>query len=167
MNLFRRQWGLWAVLIGVVVFIGCSSNKNSSEAPGASSQSSSETVAPGGAGESDSNSGAVIPAGTVAEIWTQIDAEKSKLSSAIQSGELKDVHHLAYRIRDLAVALTDKAAANTPAMAPRVNGMVEQLRTSASELDKLGDAGDRSGAQTEFAKLSAILDAIRSVTGSS
>jgi hypothetical protein len=167
MNLFTRKWGLLAAVVGVLVLVGCSSNKSQSEAQEEASEKSAKTVAPRGADASDGTSGAVTPAGTVAEIWTQIANEQGKLSAVIQNGELEDVHHLAYGIRDLVVALADKANAAAPASAPRLNGMVEQLKTSAAALDELGDAGDRSGARTEYAKFSAILDAIRSVAGTS
>ena len=79
--------------------------------------------------------------------------------------ELKDVHHLAFGIRDLVVALADKASAASPASAARLKGLVGQVKASASKLDELGDAGNLSGTQAEYAKLNTILDAIKTVAG--
>ena len=43
--------------------------------------------------------------------------------------------------------------------------MVQQVKASATSLDELGDAGDLSGTQAEFAKLQTVLDAMKSLTG--
>jgi hypothetical protein len=43
--------------------------------------------------------------------------------------------------------------------------MVEQVKTSATKLDELGDAGNLSGTQAEYARLEALLDAIKAVRG--
>jgi hypothetical protein len=107
----------------------------------------------------------VMPAGTIAEIWTQVADEQGKLSAAIQNGQLKDVHHLAFGIRDLVIALADKANAASPSSAARLNGIVEQVKASASKLDELGDAGNLSGTQAEYAKLETILGTIKGLTG--
>lgn len=160
MNRYTLRWNLLAAVVGVLVLAGCSSKKSESEAPATSSQ-----AAPSVEAERGESAEAVTPAGTAGEIWTQIGDEQSKLSAAIQNGQLKDVHHLAFGIRDLVVALADKATAASPALAPKLNGMVEQVKASASKLDELGDAGNLSGTQAEYAKLETILGAIKSVAG--
>ena len=164
MNRYTRRWSLLAAAIGALVLAGCSSNKGQSEGPAASPEAAPQAAAPGPAAE-HAESEAVTPAGTVAEIWTQIADEQAKLSTAIQNGQLKDVHHLAFGIRDLVVALADKANATSPAGAPRLNKIVDQVKASAVQLDTLGDAGNLSGTQTEFAKLNAILEAVKSAAG--
>jgi ABC-type glycerol-3-phosphate transport system substrate-binding protein len=160
MNRHTQRRSLLAAVIGIFVVAGCSFKKSESEAPALSSEAS-----PGAEAEHDEAVEAVAAAGTVGAIWTQIGDEQSKLSSAIQSGQLKDVHHLAFGIRDLVVALAEKATAASPAIAPQLNGMVEQVKASASKLDELGDAGNLSGVQAEYAKLEAVLGAIRNVAG--
>ena len=160
MNRLTQRWNLLAALIGVLVLAGCSSKKSESEAPAASSQ-----AAPSAEAERGESAEAVTPAGTVGEIWTQIGAEQGKLSAVIENGQLKDVHHLAFGIRDLVVALADKATAASPALAPQLNGLVEQVKASATKLDELGDAGNLSGTQTEYAKLVAILGTIKRAAG--
>jgi hypothetical protein len=168
MNVNLRKWTLVAAAaatVVVVVLAGCSSNKSQSDAPAASSQAAPQAATPSGGAEHTMSPDMVMPAGTIAEIWTQIAGEQGKLSSAIQNGQLKDVHHLAFGIRDLVIALADKAKAATPANESKLNGMVEQVKASASKLDELGDAGNLSGTQTEYAKLETILGAIKGVTG--
>jgi hypothetical protein len=98
---------------------------------------------------------------TVEGIWGNIVAEQEKLSTVIQSGQLKDVHHRADRMRDLVVALVDKAAVASPETAPRLKGLGEQVKASTEDLGEMGDAGDLKGAETEAAKLNAILAAVK------
>ncbi len=164
MNLNWRKWALGvavAVSAIVVVVAGCSSKKTESEAPAAGSQ----TAAPSGDAEHAMSPDMVMPAGTSAEIWGQIAGEQTKLTTAIQNGQLKDVHHLAFGIRDLVVALADKSNAASPANSAKLNGLVEQVRASATKLDELGDAGNLSGTQAEYAKLETVLGSIKTVTG--
>ena len=95
----------------------------------------------------------------------QMAGKLAQCAQKMQNGQLKDVHHLAFGIRDLVIALADKAKAATPANESKLNGMVEQVKASASKLDELGDAGNLSGTQTEYAKLEVVLGAIKTVTG--
>ena len=62
------------------------------------------------------------------------------------------------------MALVDKTNASSPGSAPKLKGLVEQVNASADKLDELGDAGNLSGTQAEFAKLNAVLDSIKSAT---
>ncbi len=151
-----------AMVLAAVAVAGCSSNKSQSDAPAVSSQPASG--ASGGAAEHEMAADMVMPAGTIPEIWAQIAGEQTKLATVIQNGQLKDVHHLAFGIRDLVVALADKAKASSPANAGKLSGMVEQVKASATKLDELGDAGNLSGTQTEYAKLQTVLGAIKTAT---
>ena len=161
MNLKASHWTLIAAVLGTVLVAGCSSNNSKTETPAASSEGTSSTPAPSAGGEQGESTVAVTPAGTVTEIWTQIEGEQGKLSAAIQSGQLKDVHHLAFDIRDLVVALVDKASGASPDAAAKLKGMVDQVKASATKLDELGDAGNVSGTQAEYAKLTTVLSAIK------
>ena len=159
----QARWWIWvAAALAILAGSGCSQKKSASETPPAAQQPSAQAPAPGGHAQSDTTAAA---AGSAQEAWTQIAAEQDKLSAAIQDGRLKAVHRLVFRIRDLVVALADKAAASSPSPPPKLAGQVEQFKTSAADLAQLGDSGDLKGAQTEFAKLSAILDAIKSTVG--
>lgn len=141
-----------------LVTLGCAKEKSESAAPGTAQQTTPEAAAPG------ETEAAVTPAGSVQGIWSQIAEEQGKLSVAVQNGQLKDVHLLAFGIRDLVVALTDKAGASSPSVAPKVKGLVEEVRASATKLDELGDAGDLSGTQAEVGKLENTLAAIKALT---
>lgn len=169
MNLNLRKWAVVmaaaAMLVAGMVVAGCSSNKTKSDAPAASSEAEPPAAAPSGEAGREMSPVMVMPAGTISEIWTQIGEEQGKLSAAIQNGQLKDVHHLAFGVRDLVVALADKAKTTAPASAVKLDGMVEQVKASASQLDELGDAGNVSGTQAEYTKLVTVLGAIKAVTG--
>jgi hypothetical protein len=168
MDVNLRKWVLVVMVaasVFVVVVAGCSSNKSESAAPAASSQAAPPEAAPSAETEHGESAVAVTPAGSIGELWTQIGDEQNKLSTAIQNGQLKDVHHLAFGIRDLVIALADKAKAASPASAAKLDGMVEQVKASASKLDEFGDAGNLSGTQAEYAKLETVLGAIKAVAG--
>ncbi len=162
-----RKWALVvmaAASVFVVVVAGCSSQKSETEAPAATSEAAPPEAAPGAGTEHGEAAVAVTPGGSIGELWTQIGDEQGKLSAAIQNGQLKDVHHLAFGIRDLVVALADKAKVASPAGAAQLDGMVEQVKASATKLDELGDAGNLSGTQAEFAKLETMLKSIKTAT---
>ena len=169
MNMKLRIWALLltaAAMVASVVVVGCSSKQGQSETPAASTQAAPQAAAPSGEAEHDESAEAVKPAGTVAEIWTQIADEQGKLSAAIQNGQLKDVHHLAFGVRDYVIALADKANTASPAGAAKLSGMVEQVKACATKLDELGDASNLSGTQAEYAKLQTVLSAIKIATNS-
>lgn len=164
MRTSTHRWTLAVALIAGIAAFGCSQKKDEVATPVA--QQTPAPAAPSGTAGHEESGPTVTPAGTVPEIWAQIQVEQGKLSTAIQNAQLKDVHHLAFGIRDLVVALADKAGASTPAVAPKLKGLVEQVKASASKLDELGDAGNLSGTQAEYAKLEGILKTIKTVTGS-
>ncbi len=161
MNQFAMRLSLFAVVGGFVVLAGCSSKESRSEAPAATSVPAPHTAAPS---DEAGTAGAIVPAATVGELWGQIETEQGRLSSAIQNGQLNEVHLLAFGIRDLAVVLAEKANAASPGTARQVNGMVDQVKACATKLDELGDAGNLSGTQMEAARLDKTLVALKSVT---
>ncbi len=169
MNMNLRKWAVVgavaAILLAAMALAGCSSNKGTSETPAAASQSAPSAEAPSAEAGHEMTPGMMMPASTIPEIWTQIGEEQGKLSAAIQNGQLKDVHHLAFGVRDLVIALADKAKTAVPASAMKLDGMVAQVKASADQLDELGDAGNLSGTQAEYAKLETVLGALKAVTG--
>ena len=152
-----------AVMLGITALavMGCGGQKAQEETQPAAQQAAPPSGEPAG---HDAAGAPVTPAGSQHEIWTQIAEERAKLSAAIESGQLKDVHHLAFGIRDLVVAFADKASASYPAVAPELKNLVEQVKTSAGKLDELGDAGNLGGTQAEFVKFEKLLATIKSVT---
>lgn len=168
MNPFNVTGTMTVLVLGAFVIVGCSSSKTTTKESEQSSQVTPQPVMPN-AGTQPAEGGASVevmtPASTVQGIWAQIEGERARLSSTIQNGQLQDVHHLAFGIRDLVVALANKANAESPAGATRLNGMVDLVKESAIKLDQFGDGGDVSGTQAEFAKLEAVLSAIKSAVG--
>ena len=167
MKIQARWWALALVAIGTLWLMGCGKKKTESQE---TQQETSQTTqqetqhAEGEAaehGEHGETGETITPAGTVGAIWAQITAEQGELSTAIQNGQLKDVHHHAFGIRDLVVALSEKASASSPEAAPKLKGLVDEVKASAVKLDAMGDAGNLSGTQAEFAKLNTTLDAIK------
>ena len=165
MRTLTQRWILAIALIAAISAFGCSQKKDEAATPPVAQQPPAPAAPGSGTVEHDESGPTVTPAGTVPEIWAQVQGEQGKLSAAIQNGQLKDVHHLAFGIRDLVVALVDRAGAATPAVAPKLKGMVEQVKASATKLDELGDAGNLSGTQAEAAKLDGVLKTIKTVTG--
>jgi hypothetical protein len=159
-----RWWRVAIASVGVLALVGCSQKKNEAAAPPVGEPAGTAAPADTEATEHESGGPGVTPAGTVAEIWVQVETEQSKLASAIENGRLRDVDQLAFGIRDLVVALADKANVETPAVAQRLNPMVDLVKESTSRLDELGNAGDLRGTQTELAKLNAILAGMKAAT---
>ena len=152
----QMRWSVLVVaMMGALWLVGCGQKQSESSAPPATT---------GEAAEPEASGEKITPAETADAIWGQIAQEQTKLSAAIQNGQLKDVHHLAFGIRDLVVALANKASAASPASAGQLKGLVEQVEASASKLDELGDAGNVSGTQTEAARLNTLLDAVKTLT---
>ena len=150
-----RWWVLVVAMMGALWLVGCGQKQSESSAPPATA---------GEAAEPEASGEKITPAESADAIWGQIAQEQNKLSAAIQNGQLKDVHHLAFGIRDLVVALANKASAASPASAGQLKGLVEQVEASASKLDELGDAGNVSGTQAEAARLNTLLDAVKTLT---
>lgn len=167
MKITARWWVLAVVAtVGVVVIAvsGCSQKKHDANMKSEERQGQVNGAVSSGARENEETIPSVAPAGTVPEIWAQIGDERAKLSSAIQNGQLKGVHHLAFGIRDLVIAAADRTASANPTVATKLKGLVEQVRSSASKLDELGDAGNLTGTQAEFDHLEGLLKEIQGAT---
>jgi len=149
---------LAVLVIGTLWLLGCGKEQTESQTPSEQArraQPSGEVAKPRESGDP------IATVETVEGIWGKITAEQEKLSAVIQSGQLKDVHHRADRMRDLVAALVDKATVASPETAPRLKGLGEQVKASTEDLGEMGDAGDLKGAETEAAKLNAILAAVK------
>ena len=114
---------------------------------------------PGHAEEHD----AVAPTGSVAELWSQIAAEQTKLEDAIRTGRLAEVHHLAFAIRDLSVAVAGRVS--SPANTAKIGETLGQIKTSASALDDYGDAGNLGGVKQEYARFQQELVTLKALAG--
>jgi len=168
MQLNHRYWplvALIALIVCVAAIVGCSPKNNESAAPAASSQAEPSLAAPDAAHETEEGGATMTPAATVAGIWIQIGDQQNKLSAAIENGQLNDVHHLAFGIRDLVAAVVGKVNEASPSGATHLNGMVEEVKASAAKLDELGDAGNLSGTKAEYATFVKLLDSVQTMSG--
>ena len=101
-----------------------------------------------------------IPA-TAPAIWQAIDQQTAALGQAIQTGAFGEVHHRAYAIRDLVLALPVHSSALPPDKLAKVKANLPFVATLAQRLDVTGDAKDRPGTESNFRKLQQVLAAIR------
>lgn len=98
-----------------------------------------------------------IPA-DAAGIWKAIDDQQDRLRAIVANGDLKQVHHVAFAIRDLVAALPAQGRALPAAEQAKLVNSAKFVATLADRLDASGDGDDRAGAQANFAKLEAILN---------
>ncbi len=156
---------LIVALVAIVLLAGCSTKRQDSTETSAQSSRETTPAAEGHETDEQLQSGmSTVPAGDVAELWSQLEGEQGKLKAAIENGELKSVHHLAFGARDLVIALAGKAGAQIPANTPELQRLVEQVKESAEKLDELGDAGDLSGTQAEAARFDKLLARLKPLT---
>lgn len=161
---------VWApAAIALLVMTGCSQRKTTSEdAPSSAPQEQRAkrgTPRETPTKREEPREETVTVAATVPEIWAQIAAEHDRLSAMIQEERLQSVPGPTHRIRDLVVDLANRARASAPSPSPKLAAQVEQLKTAVVELAERSDAGDLKAAQTEFARLSAVLEAIKASVG--
>ena len=145
-----------------------SASTPSSRTPSARTSSAGAPAdAPAAKGESDPNEKpgeAITPAATASGVWQQIDAEQTKLASAISAGSLADVHHHAFAIRDLVAALPHLSPGLASAQSAQLAQGVTEIATEADQLDKAGDAGDLSATQAGSTAMAASLAKLRAIT---
>lgn len=91
-------------------------------------------------------------------IWQAIDKHKAELQASIRGGSLAEVHHHAFAIRDLVAALPTHTPSLPDEEKAKLTGEVGFVATLADRLDSAGDGGDQAQAQSEFDKLSAVLN---------
>ena len=100
-----------------------------------------------------------IPA-TADAIWVEINKHSAELKATIAGGDLKEVHHHAFAIRDLVAALPSHSPQLPAEDAAKLAGEVKFVSTLADRLDESGDAGDKAGAQASFDQLTTVLTGI-------
>lgn len=162
-----RNFGLSLVLIGTLT--ACkdgSAPEVASSSPEAAANTESatpaampeETTAP--AMEAEVASTPTVIPDSADGIWLAINQHSGELKTTIATGELKDVHHHAFAIRDLVAALP----ANSPTLPAedkaKLEGEVKFVSTLADRLDETGDAGDQAGSQANYDKLVTVLEGI-------
>jgi hypothetical protein len=97
--------------------------------------------------------------GTAEGILKAIHMKHGELAKTVADKKLKDVHHLAFAIRDLANALPAKAAADKK---KQVEGTVKNIAKLAADLDDSGDANDQAKTEANLKKLDGLLKVLES-----
>ncbi|CAN5195839.1 hypothetical protein BH11PSE14_BH11PSE14_14010 [soil metagenome] len=154
-----RTFALSAVLIGSLT--ACKDKAATDEA--AAPAPTASTQAPAAPAPMEGSESADAPTAipdTADGIWTAIDAHSAELKATIDSGNLSEVHHHAFAIRDLVAALP----AHSPTLAAedqtKLQGEVKFVTTLADRLDQTGDANDKAGTQANYDQLVSVLTGI-------
>lgn len=101
-----------------------------------------------------------IPA-TSAAIWQSVDQHVAELNRTIESGQLAEVHHHAFAIRDLVNALPDHSAGLPADKVAKVKVSGKFVAVLAQRLDAAGDANDKTATVSNFKKLQEVLKSLR------
>ncbi len=165
MNIFTFKM-LGLSLIIVVSLAACKNN----EAPAASADSTAvaqepattaptEAPAPPAMEAEEASTPTSIP-DSADGIWMAIDKQSAELKIAIDGNTLKDVHHMAFAIRDLVAALPERSPTLSAEDKSKLENEVKFVSTLADRLDETGDSGDQAGSQANYEKLAAVLTGI-------
>ena len=151
-----RFFGVMMLCVALAAF-GCSKKEekaSTEEDTSTSGETAAGNAAHGTAQVADSLETMIL---TPAEIWSQIEVQRNKLSAAIANGELANVRPFAFGIRDLVISLADRATTTDPSSAATIQALVERIETTVSNLAEYGDAGNSGGAQAELEKLNTVM----------
>lgn len=97
---------------------------------------------------------------TADAIWTAINQTSAELKTSIDSGNLKNVHHQAFAIRDLVAALPSHSPTLAAEDQAKLENEVKFVTALADRLDETGDAKDKAGTQENYDKLVTVLNGI-------
>ena len=97
-----------------------------------------------------------IPA-TVAEIWTEIHKQQTRLTGVVAKKDLGEAHDHAFAIRDLVKALPAKVAAEHKTHA---EASAKEIAKLASDIDKSGAAGAQKATEANVKKLETAVAAL-------
>jgi hypothetical protein len=118
-------------------------------------------VPPAGAHEKgqDNKQPEKMPA-TLDGIWHEVKEHQQELETVIQKKELSSVHEIAFHIRDLVYAMSDKSATLPAASLSKVKMNSKYLGTLAGRLDEAGDANDQTRTEETYKQFSNLLKSI-------
>lgn len=152
-----------AVILGIsaLAAVGCGGQKAQDEPAQTKSEQPPAAAQEPGHGEQGAPAQPVTPAGTADAVWEQIAGEQKKLEAAIQTGQLAEVHHLAFTIRDLVEALAAKTTGLANADAVALKKAVAEVRDCAAKLDEYGDSGNLGATEKEYARLGILLPQVK------
>ena len=160
---FRTTSHLIAVLAVTTLLGGCNASKTPDTASASppllagspASAAASTTSAPAEAEAAPT----AIPESADA-IWKAVDQQNADLKDTIASGNLKEVHHKAFAIRDLVAALPAHSPSLSADDQTKLQGEIKFVATLADRLDAAGDSNDKACAQSNYDKLVTVLNGI-------
>ena len=117
-------------------------------------------AAPEPAATSEAPAEAMAIPDTADGIWTAIDTHSAELKATIAGGDLKQVHHHAFAIRDLVAALPAHSPTLSTEDQAKLKGEVGFVTTLADRLDESGDASDKAATQASYDQLVGVLAGI-------
>ena len=105
-----------------------------------------------------------IPA-TAGEILTAVDTHLADLDRTIAAKALDKVHATAFAIRDLLLALPEKARDLPEPEKKALAASLGRIKQQAGLLDKYGDAGDLAQTTAVFGKFKEEIEKIKKIPG--
>lgn len=90
----------------------------------------------------------------------------AQLDKVIASGELAAVHGIAFEIRDLLLALPEKAEGVSEENSKALAKSLSKIKQQAGLLDKFGDAGDGAQTKAVLGKFKSEIESIKKLVGS-
>lgn len=96
-----------------------------------------------------------------AAIWQSVDDQLAALDALLAGGELEEVHHHVFAVRDLVRTLPQHSQNLDQESIEQVKATVGYVDTLATRLDETGDANDLAGTNVNLEKLKRILTRIR------
>lgn len=164
-NISLHQLGLALALAGTLA--ACNNNSApepaaTESAPAATTESVPVATAPAMTPAPGSEpTAATTPIPDSADgIWLAIDQHNAELKTTIANGDLKQVHHHAFAIRDLVAALPAHSPTLPAADQATLQNEIKFVTTLADRLDETGDAEDRAGAQSNYDQMATLLNGI-------
>jgi hypothetical protein len=98
---------------------------------------------------------------TVAGIWSEVKEHEEQLGKLITDKKLDKVHEVAFEIRDMVNALSERSKdILEDAKMAKVKYTAKFVADIAKRLDESGDANDQAATEANFKKLQGFLKAI-------
>ncbi len=99
------------------------------------------------------------------EKWQAIESHQAHLKMTIESGNLENVHEVAFTIRDLVKTLPETNLSSDQKIV--FQSLLKEVEQEANLLDEYGDAGNKIKTQDEFEKFKQTLLSIKNLYGKS
>ncbi len=107
------------------------------------------------------NTQTTIVAPKIGKIWESIQKKNDELNKTIESNKLKDVHEIAFAIRDLVKTLPDKSQDLGADKVEMLKNHVKDIEKTADLLDKYGDDNDMKNTKATYESFKNYIQAIK------